>query len=93
MSITSVVQTRSVHYELLLNKGLTMKPSLARIVFFVRDAASLAEWYRDVFGLTTTYGAIVKSCVPSSELSGSFLHDPVDEGPSFDDVNYQFMGT
>lgn len=35
-----------------------MKPILARIVFFVRDAASLAEWYREVFGLTTKYDGL-----------------------------------
>ena len=46
------------YYKLPLNKGLTMKPTLARIVFFVRDAASLAEWYRGVFGLTTNYDGL-----------------------------------
>ena len=35
-----------------------MKPTLARVVFFVRDAATLAEWYRDVFGLTTKYDGL-----------------------------------
>ena len=35
-----------------------MKPTLARIVFFVRDAATLAQWYRDVFGLTTKYDGL-----------------------------------
>ena len=31
-------------------------------------------------------GAIVNCCVLNSDLSGSFLHDSIDEGPSFDDV-------
>jgi catechol-2,3-dioxygenase len=35
-----------------------MKPVLARIVLYVRDAASLAEWYRDVLGLTTKYDGL-----------------------------------
>ena len=35
-----------------------MKPTLTRIVLFVRDAASLAEWYQDVFGLTTKYDGL-----------------------------------
>ena len=29
-----------------------MKPALARVVLFVRDAGSLAHWYRETFGLT-----------------------------------------
>ena len=35
-----------------------MKPALARIVFYVRDAASLGQWYRDVFGLTTKFDGL-----------------------------------
>ena len=35
-----------------------MKPTLARVVLFVRDAAALAEWYRDVLGLTTKYDGL-----------------------------------
>ncbi len=35
-----------------------MTSPLGRIVYYVRDAAALAQWYRDTFGLATKYDGL-----------------------------------
>ena len=35
-----------------------MTCQFGRVVYYVRDAAALAQWYRDTFGLTTKYDGL-----------------------------------
>ena len=67
-----------------------MKPALARIVFFVRDAASLGQWYRDVFGLTTKFDGLDQGWI---ELDAGgpctlALHTLENAGPSTAEIAF-----
>ena len=47
-----------------------MTAQLGRIVYFVRDAAALAEWYRDTFGLATKYDGLDEGWIVRWEMEG-----------------------
>jgi len=58
-----------------------MKAQLGRVVFFVRDAALLAEWYRDTFGLTIKYDGLDSGWIEldaggACSLALHTIHDP-----------------